>query len=78
MYNSEIYPSDWRVSRGIQAAFENLLIEYQVDMTLWGHYHSYERTCPVNADKCQENGVIHITVGSAGAWLGKDSIHLIF
>jgi hypothetical protein len=41
----------------------------QVDLTLYGHYHSYQRTCPVYQNKCVDDGLVHITVGSAGAWL---------
>jgi hypothetical protein len=40
-----------------------------VDLTLYGHYHSYQRTCPVYQNKCVDDGLVHITVGSAGAWL---------
>eukprot|EP00732_Lithocolla_globosa_P001308 Lithocolla_globosa_v1_NODE_625_length_3568_cov_66.349274.p1 type:complete len:594 gc:universal NODE_625_length_3568_cov_66.349274:1884-103(-) len=72
MYNSEIYPSDFRVAEKIQEAFEDLLIEHDVDIALWGHYHSYERTCAVYQNRCQSHprdGLVHITVGSAGAWL---------
>ena len=116
MYNSERYPSDYAVCQGMQAAFEDLLIDYkvrnekrpgsfvcrffffflgcvrwspaerrgvpgaavpsrplrslrQVDVALYGHYHSYQRTCPVYQNECVDGGLIHITVGSAGAWL---------
>lgn len=70
MYNSEIYPSDFRVCENMQIAFEDLLIRYKVDVAFYGHYHSYERTCPVYKNVCdEENGLVHITVGSAGAWV---------
>lgn len=70
MYNSERYPDDYRVCENMQIAFEDLLVKYKVDVALYGHYHSYERTCPVYKNICdEENGLVHITVGSAGAWL---------
>ena len=30
------------------------------------HYHSYERTCAVYKRKCVQDGVTHITIGTAG------------
>ena len=66
MYTSEKYPSDHKVSVGIQQALEDLFYEHQVDLGVWGHYHSYERTCAVYKQKCNEKGTVHIVVGSAG------------
>eukprot|EP00160_Parvularia_atlantis_P016812 Unigene5513_Nuclearia_a/m.16872 Unigene5513_Nuclearia_a/g.16872 ORF Unigene5513_Nuclearia_a/g.16872 Unigene5513_Nuclearia_a/m.16872 type:complete len:592 (-) Unigene5513_Nuclearia_a:51-1826(-) len=74
MYNSEKYASDYRVCEGMQAAFEDLLVKYDVDLFLGGHYHSMEVTCFVYRNRCVENngvnkGAYHVTVGSAGAWV---------
>jgi hypothetical protein len=43
----------------------------QVDLFWAGHYHSYERVCPVYNDTCRRHGegIVHITIGSAGASL---------
>ena len=38
-------------------------------MAVWGHYHSYERTCPVYKGECNNDGTTHIVVGTAGAGL---------
>ena len=46
--------------------FEDLLYKYHVDLALWAHYHSYERTCAVYKRKCVQDGVTHITIGTAG------------
>lgn len=54
----------------MQQLFEDLLYKYKVDMTLWAHYHSYERTCKVYKEKCINDGIVHIMVGSAG--MGRD------
>jgi len=69
LYNSERYPDDYRVAENMRIAFEDLLVKYKVDVALYGHYHSYERTCAVYKEVCDPvNGLVHITVGSAGAW----------
>merc|ERR1711963_1169186 len=48
--------------------FEDLLIQYDVDLFLAGHYHSYVRTCSgLYRSKCNNGGLTHITVGTAGA-----------
>ena len=50
----------------MQKLFEDLLYKYKVDIAFWAHYHSYERTCKLYKNKCVDDGVLHITVGSAG------------
>ena len=54
------------VSINMQRLFEDLLFHYKVDIAIWAHYHLYERTCKLYKGKCISNGVMHITVGSAG------------
>ena len=62
----------------MQEAFEDLLYKYKVDLALWAHYHLYERTCKLYKNKCVDDGVTHIVVGSAGkekdddVWYDKD------
>jgi len=74
MYSSENCtddPSigDYYVALGMQKAFEELLYRFKVDLALWGHYHSYERTCAVYQNKCTPDGIVHVVVGTAGAGL---------
>ena len=66
MYSSEKYPSDYKVTLGIQNALEDLFYQYRVNLAVWGHYHAYERTCAVFKQKCNSHGTVHIVVGSAG------------
>jgi len=47
--------SDQTVARALRASVEPLLVEYGVDLGLWGHHHSYQRTCPVNNQTCAEH-----------------------
>lgn len=42
--------SDWGdlpVSKSLRQHIEPLLIKYKVNLCLWGHHHSYQRTCPI-------------------------------
>ena len=74
MYSSEVYPSDYKVTLHMQSeGLEDLFHRYQVDMALWGHYHSYERTCKVYKQQCREDGIVNIVIGAAGASLDSTS-----
>ena len=41
-------------------------------MALWGHHHSYQRTCPLVKYECVVGGVTHVVIGMAGQGLSKD------
>ena len=72
MYSSEKEHDDYVVAEHMQTLFEDLLYKYKVDIAFWAHYHSYERTCKLFRNKCEENGIVHIIVGSAGMSLDID------
>lgn len=57
--------------------YEDLLQKNKVDLAWFGHYHSYERTCPLYKGECKRRGkgTVHMTIGSAGASL--DSVGLL-
>lgn len=38
---------DQPVADQLQAALEDLMLKYRVDLGMWGHHHSYQRTCQV-------------------------------
>merc|ERR1712113_566200 len=69
MYNSEQYEGDYTVAVNFQRLFEDLLVRYDVDLVLAGHYHSYLRSKRIYKDRAdEEHGVYHFTIGSAGAY----------
>jgi len=82
MYCSGNYTSDYQMAVQIQIHLEDLLYRHEVDLCLWGHYHSYERSCPVYNNKCvtksfKKNGYlapVHTVIGMAGAALSNDWI----
>ncbi|CAL8471735.1 g11277 [Coccomyxa elongata] len=61
-----------RVAEDLRAALEPIFMLYQVDLTLAGHDHKYERTCPVYKKTClqERNGSAssptHVVIGNAG------------
>ena len=71
------YASDYAVSQNFKRLWEPLPIKYRVSITFFGHYHSYERTCPVAYGNCTEfgRGPVHITIGSAGASLDTAGLY---
>lgn len=76
MYNSEAYISDYTTGLGIAACYEDLLIEYKVDLVLAGHYHSYLRSSKIYHNmKNETNGIYHYTIGSAGASLDSAALY---
>ena len=49
------------------------LQNYSVDVALWGHEHSYQRTYPVYQEKRTEGATTHLIIGMAGQRLSDDS-----
>ncbi|KAM0866651.1 hypothetical protein ACQ4PT_042483 [Festuca glaucescens] len=50
---------------------EPLWRRYRVDVAFYGHFHPYERTCPVHQEKCVQEGTVHVVVGGAGAYMSN-------
>jgi acid phosphatase type 7 len=51
---------------------EPLFRQYSVDFAMWGHHHSYQRTCPVFNQTCVSQGTVHTVIGMAGAGLSTN------
>jgi len=66
--------SDIVVSAELKESLEPLLVQYQVDLALWGHHHSYQRTCPIEKDTCFYGGKypVHCVIGMAGMGLSQN------
>ncbi|KAJ0402964.1 hypothetical protein P43SY_009221 [Pythium insidiosum] len=76
LYCSEKYASDLNVSRLLRQCLEDVLLEHRVDAVFAGHYHAYERTCPVAKEVCRLDAAtgrslapVHFMIGSGGAEL---------
>ncbi|GIL96226.1 hypothetical protein Vretimale_2087 [Volvox reticuliferus] len=72
---------DQPVSQLLRDAFEDLFMAHSVDMTLQGHHHSYQRTCPLYRGACQKNNddgtataPLHLVIGHAGAGLSLNIV----
>ena len=53
----------------LRDSLESLFNQYNVDLVLSGHVHSYARTCNVYNEKCVDNldkGTTHVTMGCGG------------
>ncbi|CAF2126035.1 unnamed protein product [Rotaria magnacalcarata] len=50
----------------LQLSLESLFYKYHVDVNLFAHKHSYERTCPMFQQKCVSDGITHVLIGMAG------------
>ncbi|GMF53965.1 unnamed protein product [Phytophthora fragariaefolia] len=74
LYCSESYEGDHTVTKLLRGCLEELLFTNRVDLVFSGHYHAYERTCPVYQGRCREQAdstiaPTHIMIGSGGAEL---------
>lgn len=54
----------------LRAALEPVLMENHVDLCLWGHHHSYQRSCAVYKEKCippnpdgSNAAPVHVVIG---------------
>jgi len=66
MYASETdEPYDY-IKIMLQFYLEPLFYRYHVDLNLFAHKHSYERTCPMYQNRCIADGVTHVLIGMAG------------
>ncbi|KAI3894435.1 hypothetical protein MKX03_003840 [Papaver bracteatum] len=55
-----------RESVGMKKSMEELLYKARVDVVFAGHVHAYERFTRVYADKADNCGPVHITIGDGG------------
>ena len=79
IYNSETHEMHKPVVQlGLQNSIEDLLHEFQVDVVIGGHYHSYFRSCDgLYEYKCDSGGPTYITAGTGGAPLDGNMSQVI-
>lgn len=60
------------VAKDLQQQIEPLLFQYKVDLAMWGHFHSYQRSCPLFNQTCTAGATVHVVIGMAGASLSTN------
>jgi len=45
-----------------------------LNLIMWAHHHSYQRTCPVYQQNCMDGGTTHVVIGMGGRDLSTDLI----
>lgn len=74
MYVVHPHKSNRVVAEHLRGSLESLFNQYNVDLVLSGHVHSYARTCNVYNEKCVDNidkGTTHVTLGCGGHKLSE-------
>jgi len=66
MYVSSTWEGDQVVADALQKSIEPLLVLYSVNLAMWGHHHSYQRSCNLVNNTCQAAGPVHVVAGMAG------------
>lgn len=69
MYVVHPHKSNRIVAEHLRASLESLFNQYNVDLVVSGHVHSYARTCNVYDERCVDNldkGTTHVTLGCGG------------
>jgi hypothetical protein len=73
MFTSEIgFPPDL-VQLMLQLHLEPLFYKYHVDVNLYAHQHSYERSCAMYQHECVDDGIVQVLIGMAGQSLETGS-----
>jgi hypothetical protein len=65
--NTQPIVGDQPVAELLRENLEDLLVKYHVNLALWGHHHSYQRTCPIYNMTCGGYEFpVHVVIGMAG------------
>eukprot|EP01132_Coremiostelium_polycephalum_P000616 gene616-765_t len=79
LYTSSLQGTDL-MRENLREAFEPLLVQYDVNLCLYGHVHTYERTCGMVNFTCASDdnlAPVHVVIGMSGntwqvPWQGPD------
>ncbi|CAF3761640.1 unnamed protein product [Adineta steineri] len=66
MFTSEFESPIDLIKLMLQLHLEPLFYKYHVDINLYAHRHSYERSCPMYHYRCIDDGITHLLIGMAG------------
>ena len=67
MYVNSNFDGDLTTADYLRRNLEGLFKEYNIAIGLWGHQHSYGRTCPIYNQQCvTKGGTTHFVIGMAG------------
>lgn len=74
LYASENYPAEGKAMVLLRECLEHTLMKHHVDLVVSGHYHAYERSCPVYKSECRvdeayASAPTYLMLGSGGAEL---------
>jgi len=65
-------PNDQQVALLLRNTYEAAFVKYGVNLALWGHSHSYQRSCSVFNGVCGASTLpVHVVIGMAGKDLEK-------
>ncbi len=73
MYSSIEGEQYIKMSMILQLYLEPLFYQNHVDINLFAHIHSYERSCPMFQGKCIDDGITNLLIGMAGQDLTQAS-----
>lgn len=73
MYSSITREVDDKIKSMLQSNLEPMFYKYHVDLNLFAHIHSYERSCPMYQEQCLDDGIVHVLIGMAGHNLDFDT-----
>ena len=73
MYSSITRDVGDQIKEMLQLTLEPIFYRYHVDLNLFAHIHSYERSCPMYREQCVDDGITHVLAGMAGHNLDFDT-----
>ncbi|CAF2117343.1 unnamed protein product [Rotaria magnacalcarata] len=73
MYSSIVRNVGDPIKDMLQKSLEPMFYQYHVDINLFTHIHSYERSCPMYQGQCVDDGITHALIGMAGHNLDFDT-----
>jgi hypothetical protein len=73
MYTTIVRDIGNGITEMLHQTLEPMFYKYQVDVNLFAHIHSYERSCPMYREQCVNDGITHVLIGMAGHNLDFDT-----